>query len=81
MKSFGFLILFVIITFALSIRSEMECNRTKDGKLECCWENSNTCCEPPKEDEMCGDAITTCCKIYEGEEASKLEFLTNTKKE
>ena len=65
MKSFGFLILFVIISFALSIEEGMECTRTKDGKLECCWENLNTCCDPPKEDEECGDAITTCCKIYD----------------
>ena len=79
MKSFGFIILFALISFVLSISGEMKCKRIKDEKLECCWENSNSCCELPKKDEMCADSITTCCKIYEGEEANKMEKLNSMK--
>ena len=63
MKSFGFLILFVLITFTLSIYRERQCT-TKDGKKTCCWWNSNTCCHERKRGEGCGRAFTRCCQTY-----------------
>ena len=29
----------------------------------CCWRNNNGCCAPPKEDMVCTQAFTDCCKL------------------
>ena len=36
--------------------------RIKQREGKCCWENNNGCCAPPKPDQICTMAITTCCK-------------------
>ena len=36
--------------------------RIKQREGKCCWENNNGCCAPPKADQICTMAITTCCK-------------------
>ncbi len=61
MKSFGFLILISLIAFALNYSREEQCITTKDGKMRCCWWNSNTCCEP---NQLCKNAFRRCCKTY-----------------
>ena len=70
MKSFGFLILIALITFALSIYRETQCT-IKDGKETCCWWNPNTCCGY-KPNQFCGRAFTRCCKTYNYKEPKKV---------
>ncbi len=65
MKSFGFLILFALITFSLSFSRKRECTITEDGKEKCCWWNPNTCCHGRKLGQMCGQAFTRCCETHD----------------
>ncbi len=64
MKSFGFLILFALITFSLGISRETKCTITEDGKEKCCWWNSNTCCEY-RPHQKCGMAFRRCCETHD----------------
>ncbi len=64
MRSFGFLILIALITFAISISRERQCT-TKDGKETCCWWNPNTCCHGYKPGQMCGAAFRRCCETHD----------------
>ena len=66
MKSF---ILLFLSIFAFSLLAKIDeetygCKLPKagEGKDQCCWVNSNGCCEPPKSNQACTMVITTCCK-------------------
>ena len=66
MKSF-LLVFLSIFTFALLIEIDPETYGCKlpessEGKDECCWTNSDACCEPPEPNQGCDMVITTCCK-------------------
>ena len=62
------LILLILISFSISqVGTDNEdetrgCIITEKEGI-CCWENNNGCCAPPKEDELCTQAFTDCCKI------------------
>ena len=62
------LILFILISFAISQEETNDKDETRGCVISekegiCCWRNSNRCCAPPKEDVMCAQAFTNCCKI------------------
>ena len=86
MKSFGFLILIALMTFAFSYNRERQCT-TKDGKTTCCWWNSNTCCDGYKKGYACGMAFTRCCKTYDlvkplkDLDTSKIKLFSKNEKE
>ena len=63
----GQLFILLLITFIFAIQSISINNESygctlKGSQTQCCWTNSNGCCEPSLKPRMCTQVITTCCK-------------------
>ena len=62
------LYLFALIALAFGQITVLKPNEStygcklSDDKDQCCWVNSNGCCQPPKASQACLMVITTCCK-------------------
>ena len=63
-----FLFYFAIVFVLISSQSfDVKDNCTiPEGKEECCWTNSNSCCIKPNENVACSAALTQCCKNKNG---------------
>ena len=71
MKSFLFFLTILALAFAqieIDLSDETHGCIIPEGEKQCCWRNRNGCCKPGI-NQICTQAIKTCCKkkVYDEE--------------